>query len=56
MARAFSGLSVATFLKFPTFLRSDEPSLDRQLVEDSIALAELEGLEGHAAAARARLD
>ena len=55
MARAFSGLSVATFLKFPTFLRSDEPSLDRQLVEDSIALAELEGLEGHAAAARARL-
>jgi phosphoribosyl-ATP pyrophosphohydrolase/phosphoribosyl-AMP cyclohydrolase/histidinol dehydrogenase len=53
-ARAFSGLSVATFLRTPTFLRADEAVLDADVIDDAVALAELEGLAGHAAAARAR--
>ncbi len=53
-ARAFSGLSVMTFLKFPTYVLA-ATDVDGQLVRDAVALAELEGLVGHAAAARARL-
>ena len=41
-----------------TWLRSDGASTDvagkRALIDDTVALAELEGLAGHAAAARAR--
>lgn len=50
-ARFQSGLSVATFLKTPTWMRLDNPEAIR---EDTALLARLEGLEGHARAAIAR--
>lgn len=50
-ARFQSGLSVMTFLKSPTWSRLDDPS---ELVEDTVLLARLEGLEAHARAARRR--
>lgn len=46
-ARFQSGLSVYTFLRSPTWLRLDEPALT---IDDVVALARLEGLEGHARA------
>jgi phosphoribosyl-ATP pyrophosphohydrolase/phosphoribosyl-AMP cyclohydrolase/histidinol dehydrogenase len=52
-ARAFSGLSVLTFLRFPTVLRVDG-SMDPDAVRDCETLARLEGLSGHAAAAALR--
>lgn len=52
-ARAFSGLSVMTFLRFPTMLRVDD-QMDRGVVADCEALARLEGLSGHAASAMRR--
>jgi phosphoribosyl-ATP pyrophosphohydrolase/phosphoribosyl-AMP cyclohydrolase/histidinol dehydrogenase len=51
-ARQSGGLSVFTFLRIRTFL--DLPSVPRSLVEDTAALARLEGLEGHARAAEWR--
>lgn len=50
-ARYQSGLSVMTYLKSPTWLRLDEPSL---LAEDTALLARLERLEAHARSAAAR--
>lgn len=50
-ARFQSGLSVATFLRSPTWLRLDDPT---DLVADTAMLARLEGLEAHARAAEAR--
>lgn len=50
-ARFQSGLSVATFLRSPTWLRLDDPS---DLIEDTALLARLEGLEAHARSATAR--
>jgi phosphoribosyl-ATP pyrophosphohydrolase/phosphoribosyl-AMP cyclohydrolase/histidinol dehydrogenase len=50
-ARFQSGLSVLTFLKAPTWSRLDDPAL---LVEDTMLLARLEGLEAHARAAAVR--
>jgi phosphoribosyl-ATP pyrophosphohydrolase/phosphoribosyl-AMP cyclohydrolase/histidinol dehydrogenase len=47
-ARFQSGLSVFTYLKAPTWSRLDDPS---PLVEDTMLLARLEGLEAHARAA-----
>ena len=52
-ARFQSGLSVHTFLKAPTWSRLDDPSA---LVDDTVLLARLEGLEAHARAARLRVD
>jgi phosphoribosyl-ATP pyrophosphohydrolase/phosphoribosyl-AMP cyclohydrolase/histidinol dehydrogenase len=52
-ARYQSGLSVLTFLKTPTWSRLDDPS---ELVDDTVLLARLEGLEAHARAARRRAD
>jgi phosphoribosyl-ATP pyrophosphohydrolase/phosphoribosyl-AMP cyclohydrolase/histidinol dehydrogenase len=52
-ARFQSGLSVLTFLKTPTWSRLDDPS---ELVDDTVLLARLEGLEAHARAARRRAD
>jgi phosphoribosyl-ATP pyrophosphohydrolase/phosphoribosyl-AMP cyclohydrolase/histidinol dehydrogenase len=52
-ARFQSGLSIHTFLKAPTWSRLDDPS---QLVDDTVLLARLEGLEAHARAARRRAD
>jgi phosphoribosyl-ATP pyrophosphohydrolase/phosphoribosyl-AMP cyclohydrolase/histidinol dehydrogenase len=52
-ARFQSGLSVLTFLKAPTWSRLDDPS---DLVEDTVLLARLEGLEAHARAAQIRVE
>lgn len=54
-ARRTAGLSVMNFLRFPTWMRIDDPESARELAEDSAALATLEGLNWHAEAARARL-
>ena len=51
-ARFQSGLSVATFLKTPTWLELDDPSA---IASDSARLARIEGLEAHAIAAEQRL-
>ncbi len=50
-ARFQSGLSVSTFLRSPTWTRLDDPAA---LVEDTVLLARLEGLEAHARAAERR--
>jgi phosphoribosyl-ATP pyrophosphohydrolase/phosphoribosyl-AMP cyclohydrolase/histidinol dehydrogenase len=54
-ARYTGGLSVLTFLRMRTWLRIDDPAAARQVVEDAVALARLEGLEGHARSAERRL-
>lgn len=51
-ARYQSGLSVFTFLRSPTWSRLDDPGA---VVEDTVYLARLEGLEAHARAARFRV-
>ncbi|MFO1050957.1 MAG: histidinol dehydrogenase [Planctomycetota bacterium] len=51
-ARQSGGLSVLDFLRVRTWLRIDTP--DAVAVTDAARLAELEGLAGHAAAARCR--
>lgn len=53
-ARYASGLGVETFLRRQTWLEIDSLGAARELVADSIALAELEGLPGHAASAARR--
>lgn len=53
-ARSTAGLSVYTFLRALTWLRVDDLVEARPLVEDAVALARLEGLEGHARAALRR--
>jgi phosphoribosyl-ATP pyrophosphohydrolase/phosphoribosyl-AMP cyclohydrolase/histidinol dehydrogenase len=50
-ARYQSGLSVLTFLRSPTWSQLDDPGA---LVDDTVHLARLEGLEAHARAARMR--
>ena len=51
------GLSVFTFLRVRTWLRIDESNeAAKQLFRDSARLARMEGLEGHARAADARLE
>ncbi|MEM6931876.1 MAG: histidinol dehydrogenase, partial [Myxococcota bacterium] len=51
-ARYTGGLSVFTFLRVRTFLDLDQPAATT--VADSVRLARLEGLEGHARSALAR--
>ena len=51
-ARYTGGLSVFTFLRIRTWLQLDRPVAD--VAEDAARLAQLEGLPGHAAAARRR--
>ena len=53
-ARFAAGLSVLTFLRMRTWI-SSETALEEDLIRDTAALARLEGLEGHARAAEARL-
>jgi phosphoribosyl-ATP pyrophosphohydrolase/phosphoribosyl-AMP cyclohydrolase/histidinol dehydrogenase len=48
-----SGLSVSTFLNVRTWMRIDSDA--SELASDAVALARLEGLEGHARAAERRL-
>ena len=50
-ARFQSGLSVLTFLRSPTWSRLDDPEM---LIDDTVHLARLEGLEAHARAAQLR--
>ena len=53
-ARTTSGLSVFTFLRFPTWMQIDDLYSEKDLIEDTAALARLEELEGHARAAETR--
>lgn len=53
-ARYVGGLSVATFLRVRTWMRIDDPAGAQEVVEDAIALAHHEGLEGHARSAMRR--
>ena len=55
VARYRGGLSVFDFLRVRTWLEIDDPGAARQLTEDAVALARLEGLEAHARAAELRL-
>lgn len=48
------GLSVFNFLRIRTWMRVDSPSESQDMVNDSVVMARLEGLEGHARAAEAR--
>jgi len=56
VARHTGGLSVMDFLRIRTWLEINDADAARQTIEDSIALARLEGLEAHARAAERRLD
>lgn len=53
-ARSFGALSVMTFLRVQTSMAVDREADARQLVDDAVALARLEGLEAHARAAALR--
>jgi phosphoribosyl-ATP pyrophosphohydrolase/phosphoribosyl-AMP cyclohydrolase/histidinol dehydrogenase len=53
-ARFRAGLSVMTFLRFQTQLTIDDAAGAGEIIEDSIALARLEGLEAHARSAEKR--
>lgn len=55
VARYRGGLSVLDFLRVRTWLEIDDPGAARQMTEDAVALARLEGLEAHARAAERRL-
>jgi len=55
-ARSKGGLSVYTFLRVRTWLRIDDQASARPLVEDAAWFGRIEGLEGHARSAEARLD
>jgi histidinol dehydrogenase len=58
-ARFRAGLSVVNFLRLRTWIRLDDGATDRSdaaaLLADTARLAEVEGLAGHAASARARM-
>ena len=53
-ARFIGGLSVFHFLKVRTWMRIDDPHASAGLLDDAAALADIEGLAGHARAARFR--
>eukprot|EP00560_Eucampia_antarctica_P003444 CAMPEP_0197834872 /NCGR_PEP_ID=MMETSP1437-20131217/24020_1 /TAXON_ID=49252 ORGANISM="Eucampia antarctica, Strain CCMP1452" /NCGR_SAMPLE_ID=MMETSP1437 /ASSEMBLY_ACC=CAM_ASM_001096 /LENGTH=420 /DNA_ID=CAMNT_0043439901 /DNA_START=89 /DNA_END=1351 /DNA_ORIENTATION=+ len=53
--RYTGGLSVFNFLRIRTWMRIDDHKQSQSMVNDSIVMARLEGLEGHARAAEARL-
>jgi len=52
--RYTGGLSVFNFLRIRTWMRIDDQKASQGMVDDSIVMARLEGLEGHARAAEAR--
>jgi phosphoribosyl-ATP pyrophosphohydrolase/phosphoribosyl-AMP cyclohydrolase/histidinol dehydrogenase len=54
-ARSVGGLSVLTFLRSQTWLRIDDLTEARELVDDAGWLGRVEGLEGHARAAERRV-
>jgi phosphoribosyl-ATP pyrophosphohydrolase/phosphoribosyl-AMP cyclohydrolase/histidinol dehydrogenase len=53
-ARSFAGLSVHTFLRTRTFIRA-AGELDPVAVRDTVTLARVEGLEGHARSGERRM-
>jgi histidinol dehydrogenase len=53
-SRYTGGLSVFNFLRIRTWMRIDDPTECQEMVSDTIVMARLEGLEGHARAAEAR--
>jgi histidinol dehydrogenase len=53
-SRYTGGLSVFNFLRIRTWMRVDKPEDSQPMVNDSIIMARLEGLEGHARAAETR--
>ena len=53
-ARFTGGLSVFHFLRIRTWMRVDDLADAKELVEDAVALARHEGLEGHARSAELR--
>ena len=55
-ARSSGGLSVYTFLRVRTWLRIDDGTAARPLIEDAAWFGRVEGLEAHARAAETRLD
>jgi phosphoribosyl-ATP pyrophosphohydrolase/phosphoribosyl-AMP cyclohydrolase/histidinol dehydrogenase len=55
VARYRGGLSVVDFLRIRTWMRLDSAFASRDLIADAVALARMEGLEGHARAAEKRL-
>jgi len=55
-ARSKGGLSVYTFLRVRTWLRIDDQTAARPLVEDAAWFGRVEGLEAHARSAERRLD
>ena len=52
--RYTGGLSVFNFLRIRTWMRIDSEKECQEMVADSVRMARLEGLEGHARAAEAR--
>lgn len=52
--RYTGGLSVFNFLRVRTWMRVDDAKDSQGMVNDSVVMARLEGLEGHARAAEAR--
>jgi phosphoribosyl-ATP pyrophosphohydrolase/phosphoribosyl-AMP cyclohydrolase/histidinol dehydrogenase len=52
--RYTGGLSVFNFLRIRTWMHIDDAAKSQSMVDDSITMARLEGLEGHARAAEAR--
>jgi phosphoribosyl-ATP pyrophosphohydrolase/phosphoribosyl-AMP cyclohydrolase/histidinol dehydrogenase len=54
-ARHSGGLSVFDFLRIRTWMTVDDPSAAGELLKDAKRLADLEGLAGHANAAKIRL-
>ncbi|KAL3935092.1 MAG: hypothetical protein SGBAC_009317 [Bacillariaceae sp.] len=52
--RYTGGLSVFNFLRIRTWMRVDDKRASQGMVEDSVTMARLEGLEGHARAAESR--
>jgi len=52
--RYTGGLSVFNFLRIRTWMRIDDKAASQSMVDDSIVMARLEGLEGHARAAEVR--
>ena len=54
-ARYTGGLCVMDFLRIRTWMRIDDGPASQGAVRDAVRLARIEGLEGHARAAEARL-
>ena len=55
-SRYTGGLSVFTFLRIRTWMNITKKEEAQDLIQDCVSLARVEGLEGHARAAEARLD